>query len=79
MLDSGVVDALIVAEAALIRLGATDRNRILLSHETEPLQGKLAIVARSEDGEMTRLFASIDSRRRYENSSNRPFCSGSIG
>ena len=62
LLDGGVVDALIVAEAALIRLGLTGRNRILLSHDTEPLQGKLAVVARSDDYEMARLFAEIDSR-----------------
>jgi hydroxymethylbilane synthase len=62
LLDSGVVDGLIVAEAALIRLGLTDRNRILLSHETEPLQGRLAVVARSDDQEMAELFARIDAR-----------------
>ena len=62
LLDRGIVDALIVAEAALIRLGLTGRNRILLSHDTEPLQGKLAVVARSDDQEMADLFTEIDSR-----------------
>ena len=63
LLDGGVVDALIVAEAALIRLGHTDRNRVVLPFETEPLQGKLAVIARSDDDEMAKLFAALDSRR----------------
>ena len=62
LLDEGAVDGLIVAEAALIRLGLTDRNRIVLEHETEPLQGRLAVVARSDDDEMAELFAPLDSR-----------------
>ena len=61
LLDEGLVDGLIVAEAALIRLGL-NRNRIVLEHETEPLQGQLAIVARSDDAEMAQLFAPLDTR-----------------
>ena len=59
LLDSRVVDALIMAEAALLRLGLTDRNRVVLDHETEPLQGRLAVVARSDDREMAELFAEL--------------------
>ena len=61
LLDEGIVDGLIVAEAALIRL-ESDRSRIVLEHETEPLQGQLAIVARSDDAEMAQLFAPLDTR-----------------
>lgn len=61
-LDAGVVDGLVVAEAALLRLGLTHLNRIELPGETAPLQGKLVILAREEDQEMEELFASIDSR-----------------
>ncbi len=62
LLDSGVVDGLVIAEAALIRLQLTQRNRIKLSGETAPLQGKLAVLARVDDEEMKQLFSCIDAR-----------------
>ncbi len=62
-LQNGAVDAILVAEAALIRLKLTDLNRCLLDHDTEPLQGRLAVVARSDDSSMPLLFAPIDSRK----------------
>ncbi len=64
LLDNKTVDALVMAEAALIRLGLTWRNRIFLPWETAPLQGKLAIVSQEDDLEMERLFACIDSREK---------------
>jgi hydroxymethylbilane synthase len=39
------VDAVVIAEAALIRLGLNP-NRLMLPGETAPLQGRLALVAR---------------------------------
>lgn len=62
-LDSGEVDALVMAEAALIRLKLTARNRIKLPGPTAKYQGQLAILARAEDVEMQELFAPLDSRR----------------
>ncbi|MEM7174420.1 MAG: hydroxymethylbilane synthase [Chlamydiota bacterium] len=62
ILFSGAVAGLVVAEAALVRLGLTHLNRIILPGETAPLQGKLAVLARSYDRGMKRLFAPIDSR-----------------
>ncbi|MCY3975100.1 MAG: hydroxymethylbilane synthase [Simkaniaceae bacterium] len=59
------VDGLVVAEAALIRLGLTDLLRVSLPGETAPLQGRLAVVARKGDEEMKRLFSRIDRRREY--------------
>lgn len=53
------VDGVVVAESALIRLGLTELNRVILPGETAPLQGQLAIVARSDDLEMQRLFSQI--------------------
>ena len=38
------VDGVVIAEAALIRLGLTHLRRLFLPGETAPLQGKLAIV-----------------------------------
>lgn len=63
LLDSGHIDALVVPEAALIRL-KIDRPRTPLPGETAPLQGQLAIVAREGDGEMKELFAPLDTRKK---------------
>lgn len=62
-LDSGEADGVVVAEAALIRLGLTHLNRIRLPGTTVEGQGKLAIIAREKDHEMQELFACLDSRR----------------
>ena len=42
------VDALVVAEAALIRLKLTHLKRVFLPGSTVPLQGKIAIVCRED-------------------------------
>lgn len=62
-LDSGEVDGVVVAEAALIRLGLTHLNRVRLPGETTPLQGQLAILVRQGDAEMLDLFACLDTRQ----------------
>ncbi len=56
-LENKEFDGVVIAEAALIRLGLTRLNRIRLPGETTPLQGRLAILARSGDKEMSSLFA----------------------
>lgn len=61
-LDSGEADAVVVAEAALIRLGLTHLNRCQLPGETVPGQGKLAIVVREADSFLKELFMCLDSR-----------------
>ncbi len=63
MLDCGKVDALVVAEAALIRLKLTSRNRLTLPGQGAPFQGKLAVVARDEDLKMQEVFKRLDSRK----------------
>jgi hydroxymethylbilane synthase len=60
LLENGTVDGVVVAEAALIRLGLTHLNRLILPGETVPLQGRLAILARKEDQEMHCLFCRLD-------------------
>lgn len=60
LIDQGVIDGLVVAEAALIRLGLTHLPRLILEGETAPLQGRLAILAREDDEEMDALFACLD-------------------
>ncbi len=59
-LFSRKVDGVVIAEAALIRLGLTGLNRFKIPGETVPLQGKLAVAVRKGDHEMIRLFANID-------------------
>lgn len=61
-LNNGEADGVVLAEAALIRLGLTHLNRIRLPGDSVPLQGKLAVVAREDDLEMRELFECLDSR-----------------
>lgn len=63
-LDSKEVDGVVIAEAALIRLGLTHLNRVRLPGPTTPFQGQLAVLARKEDQEMANLFSSIDARKK---------------
>lgn len=58
-LDCGEADAVVVAEAALIRLGLTHLNRMLLLGSTTPYQGQLAVLARDDDREMHALFSCL--------------------
>jgi hydroxymethylbilane synthase len=58
-LDSRKYDAVVMAEAALIRLGLCHRDRFRLPGVSAPLQGKLAVVAREHDWEMRQLFSCI--------------------
>lgn len=62
LLDQGYVDGVVMAEAALIRLKLTQRNRIPLLGERAPLQGQLAVLTLENDQEMQTLFRSIDTR-----------------
>lgn len=59
LLDSGKIDGVVIAEAALIRLGLMQRRRMQISGETAPMQGRLAIIALSNDHEMEQLFRCI--------------------
>lgn len=59
-LDKGGADGVVIAEAAIIRLGLTHLTRFRLPGTTTPLQGRLAVVAREDDAEMEQLFSPID-------------------
>lgn len=60
LLDTGIIDGLVAAEAGLIRLGLTHRGRICLEGESAALQGRLAIVACQDDLEIAQLFSCLN-------------------
>lgn len=62
LLDSREADGIVVAEAALVRLGLTHLNRLRIPGETAAFQGQLAVVAREDDLEMKALFYPLDVR-----------------
>jgi uroporphyrinogen III methyltransferase/synthase len=63
--DSGFVDALIVAACALKRLDLAYRSAQTLPFKTHPLQGNLAVVGRKGEPSIKALFASQDIRKKY--------------
>lgn len=66
LVDSGKIDALIVASCALSRLGLSHRAAEVLPFETHPLQGNLAIVACKHRPKLQSLFASKDIRPQFK-------------
>lgn len=58
LVDEGKIDGVVMANAALIRLGIS-RKTIPLEGETVSMQGRLAIVARKQDQEMEEVFRCI--------------------
>lgn len=60
LLEDKEVDALIMAEAALIRLELTHLNRMTLKGEVAPFQGRLAVVGRSHHNWIKECFKKID-------------------
>ncbi|NQT22745.1 MAG: hydroxymethylbilane synthase [Candidatus Omnitrophica bacterium] len=64
-LDKGIFDAIIVAHAALIRLGYEDRITELISPdiiEPHPLQGRLSVQIRSDRHDMINIFGRINEK-----------------
>lgn len=69
-LDQGKFDALVVAHAALIRLGLEDRIAEIISPEiirAHPLQGSLALQVRSDNQRLLDLFSAVDIYRGKNN------------
>ena len=62
LLYKGSCDALIIAEAALIRLNLTHLPRLFLPGPVAKHQGQLAVIARQGDEEIKTLFAPLDTR-----------------
>ncbi len=64
-MDDGYIEAVIVATCALKRLGLESRIAQILPFKAHPLQGMLAVVAKTKTPELLKLFSSIDNRYRY--------------
>jgi hydroxymethylbilane synthase len=67
LLDTGDVDAIVMAEAALIRLRLQGKSRMKLTGPVAELQGQLAVMVREDDAEMIELFSCIDTRKSMSN------------
>lgn len=68
LIDEGKVDAVVLAHAALIRLGLEAMSAEVFSLElfpTHPKQGKLAVVSRKNDKDIIRLFKSGEIKVKY--------------
>lgn len=64
-LNTGEVDGIVVAEAAIVRLGLGGHlNRWFLPGSVAEHQGRLAIVVRQGDEEAAKLFRPIDARNK---------------
>lgn len=62
VLETGKIDAVVLAEAALKRLNLTHLPRVFLPGKTTEGQGSLAIVVRKEDKQLLDFFSLIDAR-----------------
>lgn len=62
LLDRKEVDGVVVAEAALVRLGLRHLNRYFLPGSVALYQGQLAVVVHSENSRVQELFHCLDSR-----------------
>lgn len=56
VIRAGRADGVVIAEAALVRLGLAHLPRVFLPGETTPGQGRLALVIREDDEEMRLLL-----------------------
>ena len=65
LVEAGKIDAVIVATSALQRLGLLDKAVEVLPYETPPLQGQLALVAKSGNIELKALFEKLDIRTHF--------------
>ena len=63
--DSGKVDAIVVATCALKRLGLENRITEILPFETHSLQGNLAVVAKRGRADLIKLFYPFDIRNKF--------------
>ncbi len=65
LVDQGQCDGIVVATAALKRLGLQNRITEIMPWETTALQGQLAIVGRTKNSQMKKIFEPIDARKTF--------------
>ncbi|PCI95109.1 hydroxymethylbilane synthase [Candidatus Aerophobetes bacterium] len=63
LLEDGAVDALVIAEVALIRLNLTHLNRVFLEGETAAYQGQIAVVGKEKNVELKRVFKGLNEQK----------------
>ncbi|MBA3052307.1 uroporphyrinogen-III C-methyltransferase [bacterium] len=64
-IEKGIIDALVVATCALKRMNLDYMITEILSFETHPLQGNLAVSAKSRRPDLKVAFGRIDERHRF--------------
>ena len=62
LLVDGRADGVVVARAALLRLGLDTLNHMILPGQTAPLQGQLALIARETRDDLRELVKCLDVR-----------------
>jgi len=67
LIEEGICSGVIVATAALKRLGLQKHIKDIMPWEPTPLQGQLAVVGRCDDHTLKTLFSKIDVRKDYGN------------
>jgi len=65
LIERGDCVGVVVATAALKRLGLSDKIKDIFPWEATPLQGQLVVVGRVDDIQLKRIFSRIDVRRKY--------------
>src|SRR6185295_6086974 len=65
LVEQGKCDGIVVAAAALKRLGLENKIKDIFMWEAPPLQGQLAVVGRPGDVELKKIFSAIDVRKKY--------------
>ena len=63
--DSGKVDAAVIAGCALKRLGLENRAAEIFKYKAHPLQGNLAVVARRKRPDLIKMFRPFDIRNNF--------------
>lgn len=67
LLDEGIADGIVMAEAALLRLKLTHLNRVYIPGSTAEGQGKLAVVGRKETKSiLEKLLSCLDKEKQFE-------------
>lgn len=65
LIDKGVCDGIVVATAALKRLGLAHLIKNIMPWEGTPLQGQVAVVVKEQGKQLLEIFSALDVRKDY--------------